>query len=360
MEDLICKSEFEAERETTLENLGTILRGCDGSKVRQELSHAIETVEGAAYERCTEDDLRLDYLLGQKESLETAVRMLENIRAEERARSALDAYLTEKEESGCYSREALGAMAEIIDEVKDALSRIDPEDKNGGTLIEGCLSGGIGQLDEVRADAIVCGEGTPEQAVAADYPDEIETMFGYLMRESGFRGGSKLSLVMKPAEGMYGDRIVLFGFTVQLIGDDAEGPFRVCLLLPERARGYTGYRVVASGETVEAEVNGNVLSFDAEGGTEFTVIAQKKVDLVWLIVLLACLCGLETAALVYVAGYLFRNRTAALSPLLLAAVLIPASAGYVCAALGAVCLGEGIALAMLLAKIHRREKCQRT
>ncbi len=72
--------------------------------------------------------------------------------------------------------------------------------------------------------------------------------------------------------------------------------------------------------------------------------------------LLGCLCGLETAALLYVAGYLMKNRTAAFAPFLLGAVIVPASAGHVCIAPGAICLVEAVALVLLVLLIRRREK----
>lgn len=362
-QDLLAKAEFEAEREETLEDLGTILRGCDGSEVRRELSLAIETVEDAVYERCTDDDLRLDYLVGKKDSLATAVRVLENIRAEERAKSAFEAYLSEKRESECYSDDALKEMSSIVERFESSIAEIDPEDAEGGARIEGLLSEGMEELNGVRAERVVSGEGTPSSVLSGEYPDGAEELYGYLSKAEGYRGDSKLTLLLRPAGAETVDgAIVLFGVGVKLVGE-AAGSAEVCLLLPGDARGYTGYRVLSrleSGEVREhtLRLEDDVLRFDTDGETELLVVAQRKVDLSWLIVLLSCLCGLETVALGYVVGYLFRHRVAALVPLL-GAVIVPASAVAVCSVLGAVCVAEAVALVLLLVTIERRESPKR-
>lgn len=362
VEDLIAKSEFEAEREETLENLGTILRGCDGEEVQREFSLTIETVEGAVYERCTDDDLRLDYLSGRKEALATAVRVLENIRIEERVKSAFDAYLTEKQESGRYSEEALEKLARIAADSKSALSAIDPESLDGGAAAEEVFAEGLRRLNDVRALSVVSGEGKPSDVMSGDYPERIDRLLGYATKEGGFRGDSALTLLFRPADGaVQGDRVALFGVTVKLTGDEMDGTVAVRLLLPESARNYTGYRVMAlssDGALREAQREGDALLFDTDGMTEFVIYAQRTVDLGWLIVLLGCLCGLETAALLYLAIYFFKNRAAALAPVLLAVAIVPASAEIICAALAAVCLLEGVAIGVLLALIRKRESAQ--
>lgn len=366
MDDLIAKSEFEAERGETLENLDTLLRGCDGKEVHEKLSNAIETVREAVYESCKEDDRRLEYLAGRKDSLETAVRVLENFRAEERVKSTFEEYVAEKEQSGCYSSAALAALSAVAEEYAGKLSEVDPESPEGADRIAELLSQGLAQMDEVRADAVVSDGMAMEEFFSAENSVR-KKLLGYLFREDGFRGGCTLILhtgaVLAVNDVNY---VTLFGVSVRLTGEGFTGGYRVCLLLPDSACGYAGYRVMARGEDgtlhpLDTQTDGSTLFFEAaEGEREFVVIARETVDLGWLVVLLSCLCVLETLALLYVAVYLFRNRTfrtraASVAPVALLAVLLPASALPVCIALGAVCVLEGIALAVLLAAIAKRE-----
>lgn len=116
-------------------------------------------------------------------------------------------------------------------------------------------------------------------------------------------------------------------------------------------------RGLASAPYGDAQTEGNLLFFETDGNSDFIILAQRKIDLSWLMVLLGLLCILETAALLYVVGYFIKNRTAALAaPALLAAVIVPASAPLVCMVLGGICLAEGAAIALFVALIRRRER----
>lgn len=323
VEDMEAKSDFESDKVDALENLGTILRGCDGKKVRDELSLAIEKVEGAVYERCTDDDYRLDYLMGQKDSLQKAVDVLQNMRAQERSKSALEEYLNEKTKSGCYSKEALDTISARIQEIEEGLAEIDTQNGDVSAYIEQFLNSGMDGLDAVRAEAVVAGGKSLEEAVSGEYQPQSAEIYGYLSRTSGFNGNSKLSLTALPQTdgGLFGGRI-------RLTGDNLTGA-NVYILLPENARGYGGYYITvksgANSQTVFAEEKEGVISFEVYGGAsvvktalaqsgelgeaEFTVSPVQNPDYTWLYVLISCLSVLAAAALCYVAIYFIKSKS---------------------------------------------------
>lgn len=337
----------------------------------EAVQRAMEVYAGMTEKQCGAADARL--------AASSAFPSFGNIA--EREKNAVEAYLSEKRESGRYSEEALERLEAIASDLETLFDSVDLEGENVGAQIEELFAAGISTLDGVRSHTVSTNDLDP--SALPEYPaEETEELIGYLTREEGFRGDSELSIRLGEAEeARERDLVALFGVTVSLRGDALQGVMKVVLLLPEEARGYTGYRVrvMQNGteSSIAASLDGNVLSFtlgeapassanlaDRLADTQtasltFSVVANKVVNLRWLIILLASLCALEAAALVYVSAYLVRGRKTrlmAFSPALLAVVILPVSAAEICIALGAVCFAEALALVGLIAFIRRRER----
>ncbi len=250
----------------------------------------------------------------------------------------------EKLESGKYSASQSSEMNEKLDNALSSLQSIDFRDADRDAKVAAIVENALKEFEEVKISNLSSGELPHSGDLSGyDYPasfDKSGGLWGNIISSLGMP--SKLSLNIgftqrngdspENAEkvGVSGqseeelnkavsDKIYLFSFKVNLTDDSGtvytaeDGQiFTVRILLPEEYRLSSGIQVISESDgkvsVYKTEREGKYLVFETGNPGEFSVIADKTVNLTWALIVIGVLLLIEVIIIVRFSLKLKKDR----------------------------------------------------
>lgn len=286
--------------------------------------------------------------------------VFEKARAE--AIEAVKADAAAKKASGKYSEDQIKQLESKLNAAVAALGNLYVENGNDVAEIEATKAAALADLASVEISNIVVG--TPDVV----YPDGYKYENGLWATVTNANGmNSALNVVINfvsadgkelaekfDVEGVMTNeqatvavdgKEIVFAFDIKfsdaaLVKDD-NGFYTVKLRTPAEVKKLTGICVMAEGEGVnyvfETTVDGDYIIFKTNKiGSTHVIVADEKVDLTWLIVVLVALIVIEGIVIIFFISKMKKgNKVASFAPFL-AVLFTPAGVVPAIAVLGAV------------------------
>ncbi len=409
IEDKINKADFEQKKAETLTEADKLVREHDGAYVKEVFEAARGDIENVEYDAHTDDATRDGHKEQTEKKLEDAAKDAEQktLQAQEvqRAVSEVEAELNDRIESGCYNDAQKQQLKDIFAQFKEDAERIPAAGEGGKTgseLLEARKEEALGKFGEVPVVGVAKGDIKVDKTASVeggtgDYgKDHDGTIWGIVTNDSSMPGGIRLVIEEVEEDGMReiesaanqgkltaaaGSEIEAKDLKAKVTGKEListldiylitaqggkitefEGRYKIMLLMPAEMRDMSGLTVVYKNDDGSVEVyatsiseDGKYLEFTTDHFSEFAILADKVVDISWLILLLYVIFALEIVAMVILLLVRKRGGTenrgekaASVLPLgLLAVITLPYGGVTVCILLG-VCVALG-ALALGLA-----------
>ncbi len=316
-------------------------------------------------------------------------------------RDALRAELTAKvrdlKNSGKYNTAQQGELEAVLAAVLADLDALALTVDNVDDTLSSFRTEAVAKIMAVKVSCVAIGELTPNgDNSAKDYTDGYSTLvsgfWATVKNDNGMPGASALTaeqMILKPftvksykvatgelddakASEAVTDKKALITFKLGIKADgnafasENNGIYTVTLLLPKSLRDSTGLYVVSyndAGETLiyNTRKEGNFLVFDTDTLTEFTVIGDKSVNLIWVAFLLGGIFlaeAISSAVLIIKRKKNGGNKMYSFALPMLAVVFTPAGIIPAIAVLGALTVIGGGVLAFQVKKNRSASKAE--
>ena len=407
IEDKINKTDFEAAKDAQLAEAEKLVRAHDDPYVRERYEDAraqIGDVTYAPQKQTPASGDRSAYLTERKGALgqaysdtQTAVELAQYV---VRKLNEAQTQYNELAESGNYSASVLdpanaaglaGLRKSFEEEVK-TVPAAGKDGKTGKELVDGLYRDMLDGFADVPMQAVTAGGikadgSSKEEGGTGDYAEGDDSVWGIVTNDAGLPGSSSLSieqkdgiplsdidkaakdgkLVAAEGSGLSEDEVKdlvsgkksVSSFHVSLLAKGNEvtefhGSYRVRILLPEDMRDLKGLSVVGkNGDSVEVynatrSEDGKYLEFTATRLTEFGVLADDPIDLLWLVIVLTVVLVVELIALAVLLIFGKSKKdaatTASVAPIGLLAAIALKDAIIVCAVLAVLVAACGVGI----------------
>lgn len=416
VEDLIAKSEFEAEKDKVLDAVNDMLREHDGEYVQDILGEQLDKIGSVDYEAQFSDEERQEYLENLKQQLEEALKTAEDeithAQEQQRAENQLIEDIEEKLASGKYDEEQKQKLEDILAEAQEQIRDVpagstDAEKEEANAKLEEILNEMLDRLDNSPVSGVSVGDIKPDKSPSVeggtgDYEDGHDgPVWGIVTNDKGMPGSVQLVIEetendrlseiesaakndgLVAAEGsdltaeemadLVAKKDIKCTLDIYLLANgviitEFDGFYRIMVLLPTDMRDMSGLQVVYVDDDGSVQVyettieDGMYLVFTTAHFSEFYILGDTELNLWWLIILLAVILVIELILIVWLVvqrGDKKKSQTTTYSfaPAagLLAVVLVPSGAIAACIVLGILVIAAGIAIAVLLLKKDRPE-----